>query len=165
MNSVEEKLWAYIDGTCSEEDSRAIEHLIETDDVYRRKFDELMAFDAELAGIGPDEPSMAFTYNVMEAVRAEYAQKPLKSAINPRIIKGIGIFFVFTITAILLFAFSQVQWSAGGSGLKLSADFKMPDLKNYISPNLVKGFLFFDVVLGLFLFDAWLRRKNAPKQA
>lgn len=165
MNSVEEKLWAYIDGTCSDEERRAIEHLIETDDIYRRKFDELMAFDAELSAIEADEPPMAFTYNVMEAVRAEHARNPLKSAINPRIIKAIGIFFILTITAVVFFAFSQVQWSAGNSGLKLSTDFKMPNIKNHISGDVVKGFLFFDVVLGLFLFDALLRRKNAPKQA
>ncbi|MDB5136137.1 MAG: hypothetical protein JWP37_2740, partial [Mucilaginibacter sp.] len=40
---------------------------------------------------------------------------------------------------------------------------KLPDMKNYFSGPVIKGFLFFDVILGLFLLDAYLRKRNVSK--
>jgi hypothetical protein len=45
------------------------------------------------------------------------------------------------------------------------ANLKMPNVSAHISRPLVEGFMFFDVVLALFLFDTFLRRKNISKQA
>src|ERR1700761_4690785 len=147
MNTIEEKLWNYIDGSCSEEERKAIDILIAQDEVYRRKYEELLSFDQQISNMELDEPPMAFTYNVMEGIRAEYAQQPLKSAINKRIIKGIGIFFIVTITLALLFAMSNIHLSSGNSTGGSSLNFKIPNIKNYFTPGVIEGFLFFDVVL------------------
>ena len=163
MNSTEEKLWGYIDGTCSADEQKAISLLIEQDESVRAKYLELLSFNTDMAAMELDEPSMAFTYNVMENIRADYAKQPLKAAIDTRIIKVIAGFFVFTIVALLIFILVNINWSAG-SGVTLPA-FKMPLIKNFLSSGILKGFLFFDVVLVLFLFDGFLHKKGFAKQS
>jgi hypothetical protein len=166
MNTIEEKLWNYIDGTCSDEDKKAIDILIAQDEVYRRKYEELLALNQEFSKMELDEPPMAFTYNVMEAIRAEHAQQPLKAGINKRIIKVISGFFIVSIALLLILAISNVH--PGNSSVNISVhlpdSLRLPDMKNYLSKPVLEGFLFFDIVLGLFLFDAWLRRKSVSKQ-
>jgi len=166
MNTIEEKLWNYIDGTCSDEDRKAIDILIAQDEVYRRKYEELLALNQEFSKIELDEPPMAFTYNVMEAIRAEHAQQPLKAGINKRIIKVISGFFIVSIALLLVLAISNVH--VGNSSVNISVHLpdsvRLPDIKNYLSKPVLEGFLFFDIVLGLFLFDALLRRKGVSKQ-
>jgi len=163
MNSIEEKLWEYIDGACSTEEREAIDLLIAQDETYRQKYLELLALNREIAAMEMDEPSMAFTYNVLETIRADYAKKPLKAAIDSRIIKGIAGFFVFTIAALLIFMLVNINWSAGNT--VVAPAFKLPDLKLFLSGGVVKGVLFFDVVLLLFLFDGFLRKRHFVKHS
>ncbi|MDB5032533.1 hypothetical protein [Mucilaginibacter sp.] len=161
--SIEEKLWDYIDGACSVEEHEAIDLLLVQDEAFRQKYLELLALNREIAAMEIEEPSMAFTYKVMENIRADYAKKPLKVAIDSRIIKVIGGFFVLTIAALLLFILVNINWSASTT-VALPA-FKMPEMKSLLSGEVLKGFLFFDVVLVLFLFDAFLRKKGIAKHA
>ena len=167
MNSIEEKLWNYIDGTCPPAEQEAIATLIEQDEVYRKKYNELLQLNMEFAAMEVEEPSMAFTYNVMETIRTEHAKQPLKATIDKRIILGISAFFVLTLAALLIYALSMVNWSAG-SGFKMPDQLNLTQLKvthisSYFTGPVVKGFLFFDVVMGLFLLDNYLRRKSATR--
>jgi len=163
MNNIEEQLWNYIDGTCTANEQQAISKLIAGDEAVRLKYNELLALNSEFATIELDEPSMAFTYNVIESIRAEQAQVPLKAAINKRIIMGIAIFFVLTLTGFLVYAFTKVDFASMGTvgiAIKVPANLKVPEVSTHFSKLLVEGFMFFDLVLGLFLFDAYLRRKK-----
>jgi len=167
MNNIEETLWNYIDGICTPDEQSAISKLIASDEAYRLKYRELLALNKEFEAIELEEPSMAFTYNVIEAIRTEQAQVPLKAAINKRIILGITLFFVITLTGFLIYALTSMDWSAQSVpdlASKVPAGFKMPDVSSHIPKPLVEGFMFFDVVLALFLFDTYLRRKNISKQ-
>jgi hypothetical protein len=164
MNTIEEKLWNYIDGTCPDEERKAIDILIAQDEVYRRKYEELLALNQEFSKMELDEPPMAFTYNVMEAIRAEHAQQPLKAGINKGIIKGISGFFIVSIALLLIMTISTIHTSPANISVHLPDSVRLPDIKNYLSKPVLEGFLFFDIVLGLFLFDAWLRRKSVSKQ-
>ncbi|GAA4924269.1 hypothetical protein [Mucilaginibacter defluvii] len=166
MNSIEEKLWSYIDGTCTPAERDAIARLIEQDEVYRRKYNELLALNAEFSNIELDEPPMAFTFNVMEQIRAEQALKPLKATIDQRIIKGIAAFFIVTISAIILYALFSVNWSMSNIEWKLP-NFKMPQIQvsGLLNSGVIKAFLFFDAVLCLYLADYLLRRKRTAKTA
>jgi hypothetical protein len=115
-----------------------------------------------------DEPSMGFGYKVMEAIRNQNAMKPLKAAVDQRIIKGIAAFFVFSIATLLIFALTQVNWSAGtGSSAVLSSlskvDVKMPHIESILNGTVIKAFVLFDIVLGLFLLDGYLRKKLNKK--
>jgi len=166
MNNVEEQLWNYIDGACTPEERAAVNQLIASDEAVRLKYQELLTLNKEFAAMELEEPPMAFTYNVIEAIRTEQALVPLKAKVNKRIITGIMLFFVISLTGFLVFALTKMDISSAGIPditSKVPANFKMPDMNLHISKPLVEGFMFFDVVLGLFLFDTYLRRKNIPK--
>jgi sterol desaturase/sphingolipid hydroxylase (fatty acid hydroxylase superfamily) len=162
MNTIEEKLWNYIDGSCSEDEQKAISALIAGNETYRIKYNELLKLNKEFSAMELDEPSMAFTCNVMEAIRTEQAQPPLKAAINKRIIMGITIFFVLTIAILLGFVLANIHLSA--INVAVPAGLKMPEMKTYFTKPVIEGFLFFDAVLALYLFDTFLRRKGQTKQ-
>lgn len=164
MNTIEEKLWGYIDGTCTAEEHEAIGLLIERDELYRQKYEELLSINAGLADMDLDEPSMAFTYNVMEAIRTENAMKPLKATVNKRIIGGIGLFFVLTIGALLVFTLTQINWGAGNTLSAPLVNFAMPHLPDHTRSTAIYAFVFVDLILGLFLADNYLRKKltNLP---
>ena len=78
---------------------------------------------------------------------------------------GIAAFFVLTIVALLGYALSHVSLAAGSHPVAAPvSNFKMPDLKSFVSKPVMQVFFFFDVVLGLFLFDTYLRRKKVQKE-
>lgn len=158
--NIEEKLWNYIDGRCTAEEQQAIESLIASDEAVRLKYQQLVAFNADIGAIELDEPPMAFTYHVMEAIRTEQAQKPLKAAINKRIILGIALFFGITILALLVYTFANVKLTPADIKTTLPVSFKLPEPQNFFTKPVINGFVFFDVVAALFFFDAWLRRKK-----
>ncbi len=164
MNTLEERLWNYIDGSCSDEEKRAIDTLISQDKGCRSKYEELLAMNLAFSKMELEEPPMAFTYNVMETIRAEHALQPLKAGINKRIVTGISGFFIVSILILLIFVLSSVHLSTGNLSGHLPVSVKLPDLKNYFSAPILQGFLFFDVVLGMFLFDAYLRKRGLSKQ-
>jgi hypothetical protein len=164
MNTMEERLWSYIDGSCDEEERKAIDMLITTDKAYSAKFEELLNFDQQLSKIEAEEPSMAFTYKVMEGVRAEHARQPLKAAINKNIIKGISGFFIVTISLMLILMLSTLHITPVSFSVHLPETLKIPDLKNYVNGKVLNYFFFFDAVLALVLVDAYLRRRKG-KQA
>ena len=159
MNSIEEILWNYIDGNCAPEEQNIIKTLIAEDEAYRLKYQELLSLDKEFSAIELDEPSMAFTYNVMEAIRTENARVPLKAAINKKIIIGITIFFAVTLAAMLIMVLASIQWSAINVPVNLTYSFKMPTINPAKTKIAVEGFVFFDVILALYLLDAYLRKK------
>ncbi|OKS88845.1 anti-sigma factor family protein [Mucilaginibacter polytrichastri] len=171
MNSIEENLWNYIDGTCTPDEQQAISMLIETDEVYRRQYEELLALNLEFSNIELEEPPMAFTYRVMEAIRAEEAMVPLKAAINKNLIRGLFGVFAFIIVAITAYALFTINWNAGSTA---TANFSLPQVKLPVnlppaknllsSAPVLKAFIFFDVVFGLFFLDAYLRKQRTAKQ-
>ncbi len=164
MNTIEETLWNYIDGNCTADEQKAISALIARDEVYRLKYNELLKLNNEFSAMELDEPSMAFTYNVIEGIRAEYAQKPLKATINKRIIMGITIFFVLTLIVLLAFTLSNIQLPATSIPANVISSVKIPDFGKYVTKPVIEGFVFFDVLLALFLFDTFLRRKNFQRE-
>ena len=164
MNSIEERLWDYIDGNCSTAEREAIDLLLIESDEYRQKYLELLAFNREIAGIELEEPSMAFTYNVIEQIRTEHARQPLKAKVNQNIIKTIAGFFVMTLAALLIFTIVNINWKVTGTHVN-STPVKMPDIKNWLSGGILQAFLFLNTVLALFLLDGVLRKRIFTRQA
>jgi hypothetical protein len=164
MNNIEAKLWDYIDGNCTPAEQETITLLIEHDEVYRKTYNELLQFNSGLAGLEMDEPSMAFTYNVMETIRTENASQPLKARVNKRIVMAIAGFFVITLAALLIYAFGTVNWSTGET-IKVPGQFNVhvTQVNTFFTGRAMKAFLFFDLVTGLFLLDHYLRRKIVAK--
>lgn len=164
MNTMEEQLWSYIDGTCSDEERKAIDILIANNPAYRAKFEELLSFDQELAKMEAEEPSMGFTYKVMEEIRAENARQPLKAQINKNIIRGIGGFFILTISLLLIYVLSTLHLTPVSLSVHLPDSLHLPTLKNYFTGPVLQVFFFLDAVLALFLADAWMRRRKKNVQ-
>jgi len=166
MNSIEEQLWSYIDGTCTAEEREQISRLIAHDEAYKEQYQELLQLHNEFGALELDEPPMAFTYNVMEQIRTQEASVPLKAAINKRIIWGIAGFFILTILAVLVVALRDVNWSSSTTttALNVPAQLNVTKVNSFFSGPWMKGFLFFDIVLGLFLLDGYLRKNAQSKQ-
>jgi anti-sigma factor RsiW len=164
MKNIEEELWNYLDGLGSAAEREHISYLITTDKTYHQKYEELLSFNKELESMELDAPPMAFTYNVMETIRTEEASKPLKAAINPQIITGIAAFFVFTILILLGIALANTHWDSNAEDLTtFVANLHLPAFKSFNGPA-VKGFIFFDIVLALYLFDGYLRKRNTSQE-
>ncbi|MFD0751190.1 hypothetical protein ACFQZS_13650 [Mucilaginibacter calamicampi] len=155
---MEERLWNYIDGTCSPDERDAITSLIGQDENWQKAHQEMLQFNTEITAITPDEPSMAFGYNVMEEVRHLEASKPLKTTINKYIINGIAAFFALSIIIILIFLLKDSMQSSGTTTTDVNTMF--PDMSALMSSSVIKVFFYVDVMLLLFFGDAFLRRKK-----
>lgn len=160
--NMEEKLWDYIDGFCTEEEQKAIRLLIETDENYQHKYLELKALQENLALLEIEEPAMNFTFNVMESVKQEKILKPLKTTVDQRIIFGIAAFFVGCIVLLLGYVFLNINWHAS-TQIKMP-EIKLPAVSSYFSTVMLKGFLFFDLILGLFFADHYFRKLFIEKK-
>jgi VIT1/CCC1 family predicted Fe2+/Mn2+ transporter len=156
MNEIEEKLWNYIDGFCTEEERKAISYLIQKDENYRKMYAELLALQESITAINLEEPSMGFTFKVMENIRTEQARVPLKTHINNSVIYVIVAFFMGTILLLLGYVFANANWTAADP-VQLPK-INLPAASTYLNPTVVKGFLFFDVILGLFFLDHYFRK-------
>lgn len=154
--NMEEKLWDYIDGFCTKEEQETIRLLIETDENYQHKYLELKALQKSLASLEIEEPAMNFTFNVMESVKQERILKPLKTTVDQRIIFGIAAFFISCIVLLLSYVFTQINWH---SSTQINVpEIKLPVLNASFNGILLKGFLFFDLILGLFFADHYFRK-------
>jgi hypothetical protein len=164
MNNTEERIWNYIDGNCTLEEQQAIGLLIEQSEAWRSKYKELLLFNAGMQHLELEEPPMAFTYKVMETLRKQEAQQPLKAAINPKIIKLLAGLFILCIAVLLVPALATIKWTADFSFNRQFNAIQLPALKNVVNGPVIKGFIFFDVLIALALFDGYLRRLNGVKK-
>ena len=83
----------------------------------------------------------------------------VRSLIDKRIIYGIAAFFLITITGLLGILFYQIDWSKSvSSGF---SDFLMPeiDASKYLNSTFINIFFFADIIVGLYLFDGFLRKR------
>ncbi|HEY8896605.1 MAG TPA: zf-HC2 domain-containing protein, partial [Niastella sp.] len=101
--NMEERLWEYIDGACSEEERLFIEQLVATNAEWKAKYQELLELQDLLSHrLELDEPSLRFTMNVMESISKHYIAPAAKTYINKRIIRGIAAFFILSIIGLLI---------------------------------------------------------------
>lgn len=165
MNSIiEQQIWNYIDGTCSEQERLLIESLIESDPVYKAAYLELSALNTYFAQIDTDEPSMSFTRNLMDKVKLEPVPGSLKSLIDKRIINGIGGFFLISITAIVVIVLFNINWSAPADASSSSLTLPSINYSSYINSTVLNCFYMFDIVIGLYFLDTLLGKKLRHKK-
>jgi hypothetical protein len=163
MNLIEQRIWDYLDGTDTAEQRELTGQLIKSDPLYRRVYDECNSFNSLVSAIDQEEPSMGFNRNVMERINLEPAHASFKSLIDRRIIFGIAGFFLFTITALLVVLFYQIDWTQT-TGFK-TPEFTMPaiDTAKYLNSTFINTFFFVDIIIGLYLFDGFLRNGMKSK--
>jgi hypothetical protein len=163
---MEEQLWSYIDGTATAAEKTFVEQMLASQEEWKKKYKEqleihqLLLTETEL-----EQPSMRFTKNVMDGIAGMQPKAATSTYINKNIIRSIAAFFIISISALLVYSITQINWTADASTTLL------PDLKDVSLPqwNVSKLFtgttlnimLMVTIVLSLMLFDGFLRRKKS----
>jgi hypothetical protein len=160
---IEMQLWDYLDGTLSNNDERQrITHLIEHDNLWHQKYEELSALHASLsAHIDNDMPSMSFSRNVMDAIAQNKVASPAKKYINPAIIKSIAAMFILGLTICFIYACSKINWTqTGNTSTNMISDwFNDFSFKPY-KGIFVNTFIGINIILALLFADKLLHRKR-----
>lgn len=166
QRNIEERLWEFIDGHSSLEEKTVIERLLQTDTEWKAKYSELLEVNEMLQSSELEAPSMRFTKNVMEEIAKMHIAPATKSYINKRIIWGIGLFFMTMLVAILVYGFSQMDWSTGESSA-IADKLSKIDYSKFFNNTWVNAFMMINVLLGLVLLDNYFsnKRKQFRKEA
>jgi hypothetical protein len=162
LNNIEQRLWNYIDNTCDVEERTAIQRLLQNDEEWRKKYQELQQVNQFIReSIELEEPSMRFAKNVMEEIAQSHIAPATKSYINKRIINGIAAFFIIIISGLLIYGFAQINWAETENNTLPFDPYKL-DISKYFSKQILNIFLMLNVILGLILFERFLRKRE-PK--
>jgi hypothetical protein len=157
---IEQRIWDYVDGNSSPQEMELIKQLIQSDTEYKSAYQEILELSHSLKGLELDEPSLSFTRNVMEKLQSEPIPGSIKSLIDKRIINGLLFLFVSTIVVLLSIIIVQTDWS---QAVLPQLELKLPSVRVDIPDNMkswaLTGFLFADIVLGLYILDFYFRRK------
>lgn len=162
---MEERLWEYIDGFSNPDDLPVVKRLIEENQSWREKYNELVEVNQLLHATELEEPSMRFTKNVMEEITRLQIAPAASSYINNRIIWGIGIFFIVLIVGFLIYGLGQIDWSASSDTSMLPVDFRNVDYSALFNNTYINIFMMINVVLGLMLLDKVLMNKRKKHYA
>jgi anti-sigma factor RsiW len=162
QDRIAEQLWEYIDGNCTPEERERIAGLIAGDAEWQLMYTEITATEHLLRIAAPEQPSMRFTKNIMDAVTASHISTPVSRYISPAVIKGIAAFFGISIALVLAFALLSANWGHTATGLlpvisATATRFKLPAIWHSQTAYVVA---FANVILLLIFMDAALRRKN-----
>lgn len=163
-----EQLWNYIDGSATSTEKAFVEKMLSANEAWKAAYVQqlelhhLLTHQTEL-----QQPSLRFSKNVMETVAGLQPKAATSTYVNKTIIRSIAAFFIVSLTALLVLAFMQVDWSisSGGSNLfPFNTDkIKAPELNvsKLLNPTVINAVLMLAMVLGLMVFDGFLRRKKS----
>jgi hypothetical protein len=162
--TMEDRLWDYIDGLSSPAEKSAVEALITANIEWQGKYKELLNVHQLMTGSDLDAPSMRFTINVMDEIARFQVAPATKTYINKNIIRGIGAFFLCLIGGLLVYVLRQIKWSSPDtSTLKLPSvnlGLDKLDYGKFFTSLPVTLFMLIAVVLGLVLLDMYLQQKK-----
>jgi hypothetical protein len=115
--------------------------------------DEKLA--ALLKDMEMEEPSMSFTRNVMDQIDLEIPPVALSTKVDQRIIIGIASVFILAIMVVFGYALMESTFTYTLPRIDLQID-----LNETAKSNILKAFLFVDLVIALLYFDRLLRTKR-----
>lgn len=167
---IEERLWNFIDGTVSTGEKTVIEKLLQTNEEWKAKYNELLQVIKLLQASELEAPSMRFSKNVMEEIAKLHIAPATKSYINKKIIRGIAFFFIAMIVGFLIYGFGQMDWTADNESIISKninkVNFNKIDFSKFFSNTWVNAFMMVNLVIGLFLLDNYFsnKRKEFRKQ-
>jgi hypothetical protein len=163
--TIEDRLWEYIDGLSSPEERSMIEELLAGNKEWQEKYGELLNVHGLLAGSELDAPSMRFTRNVMEEIARFHVAPATRTYINKNIIRGIGAFFLTLILGFSGYILSQFHWSGHSDSSHLlpkapSLGLDKVDPSKYINGTYISLFMLISVIMGFILLDMYLQRRR-----
>lgn len=165
---IEEQLWSYIDGSATADEKVFVEKMLAAHEEWKAKYKEqmelhqLLMHETEL-----EQPPLRFTKNVMEQIAGMQPKAATSTYINKNIVRTIAAFFIITIGALLIYSFSKINWTiSNGSSNLIPFDIKdlqLPKLEisRMFNNTVLYSLLMIMAVLGLMLFDGFLRRKKS----
>jgi hypothetical protein len=162
--TMEDRLWDYIDGLAGAAEKTAVETLITANAEWQRKYRELLNVHQLMAGSDLDAPSMRFTVNVMEEIARHHVAPATKTYINKNIIRSIGAFFLTLIAGVLIYFLRQVNWTFGANSApseplpKIDLGLDRVDYNKFSSNLPITLFMLVTVILGFVLLDMYLQR-------
>lgn len=157
---MEAQLWAYIDGHTLPAEAAAVERLIQTQQIWREKYQSLIQLHQDIGShLELEEPSMRFTQNVMEEIARQHIAPATRAYINNKIIYGIAGFFITTIVGFVVFALSRVNWTAPGQS-STGIDWKALNISSFTNSGFLTIFMLVNIVLGLMLLDRYLSQQK-----
>lgn len=119
--NIEQQLWEYIDGTCTDAEKQRIAALICNDGIWARMHQELRAFQQELVANNElQEPHMRFTQNVMDAIADMQPVPIMRRYINRSLMRGLAAFFIISTGLALLAVLLSTNWNAQTSVTSLA---------------------------------------------
>lgn len=157
---MEPRLWEFIDGTSDTEEISIVQKLIEENQQWREKYNELLEVHQLINSTDLEEPSMRFSKNVMEEISRLQITPAASSYINHRIIWGIGMFFLVLIIGFLIYGIGQIDWNSSAGSSSLPVDFSKVDYSAFFNNTYINIFMMINVVLGLMLLDKVLTNKK-----
>ena len=161
---IEQKIWDYLDGLGNKEERSEIERLIHSDPDYQAAYESLSEISNSLVNMEMEQPSLAFTRNVMDQLKDEPVPGSVKSLVDKRIIKGLLFFFLSSIAILLAILLTQIEWTQASEGNNYSFQLPVVNFSAFINEWTMKGFYFIDTVIVLYFFDHFLRRKNKQNE-
>lgn len=159
QQSMEERLWNFIDGTASSGEKTVIEKLLESDTAWKAKYQELLEVNQLLRSSELEVPSLRFTRNVMDEIAKLHIAPATKSYINKKIIWGVGFFFIAMLLGFIIYGFSQMGL-ATGEETNLSKNINKIDLNKFFNNKWMNVLMMINIVIGLLLFDNYLTIKK-----
>lgn len=159
QQTIEERLWNFIDGTAPADERTVIEQLLQTHAEWKEKYSELLQVNELLQASELEAPSLRFSKNVMEEIGKLHIAPATKSYINNKIIWGLGIFFVIMLVGFLIYGFGQMTFSTGEE-TTIAKNLGKVDISKFFTNNWVNAFMMINVVIGLVLLDNFLANKR-----
>ncbi len=149
------QLWRYIDGQCTPDEQIRIQKLLATDTVWANAYNELLTFNSAIGNnIEMEHPSMRFTQNIMDVIRAE---EPIRKRY---ISKPFVTIFVGAFAALLVlfisYAVININWTSEQTSIHLFQRLKSIDRSKVVFVTLA-----INTILALVLVDTLLKRKKS----
>jgi hypothetical protein len=165
---IEEQLWSYIDGSATAAEKTFVEKMLAAHEEWKAKYKEQLDLHQLLMNKTElEQPSMRFSKNVMEQIGGMQPKAATSTYVNKNIIRSIAAFFIFTIGALLIYSISQINWAASSGSSNLIPfeveDVQLPkfEITKMFNNTVLYSLLMVTAVLGLMLFDGFLRRKKS----
>lgn len=125
---MEMKLWEYIDGVTTDDERERIAGLIETDELWKATYCEMLSFHRDIKAAEPLQTSVDFTGNVMKQILVSNNQYSARKNVFSYAIRAICTFFVAVVVLSIIYLARNVSWDSGYDNSGTTGTFKFPGL-------------------------------------
>lgn len=164
-----EKLWKYVDGTCSAEEKARLDALLAADAGLREDLEQVEAIHKALQAMQPEQPSLRFSKNVMEAIPKFYPAaraEPLVPANWKKIFWGVVAATSSLAMAVACLPAGQQTSSAEASSIDVLLSKTLDTLASLTQQSLATWavLVFFSAIILLYLDDKLAARRLFSKK-